>query len=377
MFNVNHFIVSQVNPHVIPFLVNEEDDTEAEVNESTSSQLSPGPGWMHSLASIARDEVMHRMHVLSELGVFPNLLTKTRSILSQKYSGDITICPAIPYSHFPKVLKNPTTEFMLQASLAGERATWPKLSRIQNHCAIELALDDAVQQLRARVAFSPSQVDLRLDVIERPRSSAGFEHGQSSSHQYFTDNSGIPFKTRKSFSSFRSNRHSTPTPLNLDQATQSLDATDSQPSLAKLGASFQLTPKSHGSRCESSDDGNGGSTSPTSLSPEEASPRLRRQEPEVVWSSDATLEPRFLDSSPSVFPTSFPSASTNLKPDLSDPPHLATPTAIPTPSQTPVSKRLPVKPAAVPQRQVHPLRGRSGSLGSTHHRRRPSKISNG
>lgn len=106
---------------------------------------------------------MHRMHVLSEMGILTNLLSKTRSILSQKYSGDITILPEVSFAQLPKVLMNPTTDFMLQAMLHGEKATWPKLSRIQNHCAIELALDDAVQHLRARIAFSPSQVDLRLN----------------------------------------------------------------------------------------------------------------------------------------------------------------------------------------------------------------------
>jgi len=59
------------------------------------------------------------------------------------------------------MLKNPTAEFMVQTCLAGERATWPKLSRIRNRCAVELELDAAVQTLRARVVFSPSQVDLR------------------------------------------------------------------------------------------------------------------------------------------------------------------------------------------------------------------------
>lgn len=92
-------------------------------------------------------------------------MTKTRSILSQRYSGDITIFPEISYSQFPNVLTNPSTEFMIQATLHGERATWPKLSRIQNHCAIELALDDAVQQLRAHIVFSPSQVNLRLNTL--------------------------------------------------------------------------------------------------------------------------------------------------------------------------------------------------------------------
>ncbi|KAL2353039.1 triacylglycerol lipase [Cryomyces antarcticus] len=161
MFNVNHFIVSQVNPHVVPFLLKEEDITASEAQQSTSA-FAAGPGWLHTMANLAKGEALHRMHVLAELGIFPNTVTKARSVLSQRYSGDITIFPQVSYAHFPHVLSNPNREFMLQAMLGGERATWPKLSRIQNHCAIELALDDAVQKLRARVVFSPSQVDLRM-----------------------------------------------------------------------------------------------------------------------------------------------------------------------------------------------------------------------
>ena len=161
MFNVNHFIVSQVNPHVVPFLVKEEDSIAQEAHQS-SGTVASGPTWLNSAVHLAKGEVLHRMHTMAELGVFPNTLTKVISVLSQKYSGDITIMPDISYADFPRILKNPTPAFMHQAMLSGERATWPKLSRIKNHCAIELALDDAVQKLRARVVFSPSQVDLRL-----------------------------------------------------------------------------------------------------------------------------------------------------------------------------------------------------------------------
>jgi TAG lipase/steryl ester hydrolase/phospholipase A2/LPA acyltransferase len=155
MFNVNHFIVSQVNPHVVPFLVKDEDAI------TDDSKTDSGPGWVYTLTNLAKDEVLHRMQFLTELGIFPNLVTKARSVLSQKYSGDITILPQIEYKDFPRILKNPTSQFMVQACLCGERATWPKLSRIRNHCAVELQLDAAVQKLRTRVVFSPSQVDLR------------------------------------------------------------------------------------------------------------------------------------------------------------------------------------------------------------------------
>ncbi|KAJ5108072.1 hypothetical protein N7456_004747 [Penicillium angulare] len=164
MFNVNHFIVSQVNPHVVPFLPKGDGPTK----EPDGSSFVPR--WMNTMTHLAKDEVLHRVNVLSELGIFPTSMTKFASIVNQKYSGDINIYPELISSNFPRILENPTTEFMLQACISGERATWPKLSRIRNHCAIELALDRAIQQMRARVAFSPGQVDLRMQHSIQPSS---------------------------------------------------------------------------------------------------------------------------------------------------------------------------------------------------------------
>lgn len=168
MFNVNHFIVSQVNPHVVPFLAK---DDEA-ITKDAQLDGESGLGLIYTITNLAKDEALHRMHMLAEMGIFPNLVTKARSVLSQKYSGDITILPQINYKDFPRILKNPTSDFMVQTCLSGERATWPKLSRIRNHCAVELELDAAVQSLRARVVFSPSQVDLRRMTTGSVRGSA-------------------------------------------------------------------------------------------------------------------------------------------------------------------------------------------------------------
>ncbi|KAK4152210.1 acyl transferase/acyl hydrolase/lysophospholipase [Chaetomidium leptoderma] len=159
MFNVNHFIVSQVNPHVVPFLAKDEHTIPGQLRQTKTSQ--DRRQWLHDLTSIAKEEGLHRMHFLAELGVFPNLLTKLLSVMSQKYSGDINILPEISISDLPLMLKNPTPDFMLRNCLIGERATWSKLSRIRDRLAIELALDQAVHALRARVVFSGSQVELR------------------------------------------------------------------------------------------------------------------------------------------------------------------------------------------------------------------------
>ena len=160
MFNVNHFIVSQVNPHVVPFLMKEEGLLHKDTRRDATN-VSTAPTWLDSFSVLAKAEALHRMHCLAEFGILPNLLTKTISVLSQKYSGDITIFPEISYADFPRILSNPTTEFMQQALLSGEKATWPKMSIIKNHCAIELALDDAVQKLRTRVVFEPEEVESR------------------------------------------------------------------------------------------------------------------------------------------------------------------------------------------------------------------------
>ncbi|KAL5000071.1 acyl transferase/acyl hydrolase/lysophospholipase [Aspergillus recurvatus] len=159
MFNVNHFIVSQVNPHIVPFLPKDDEPKSVAVPTSRASRL------FHTVSHLAKEEIMHRMAVLTEVGVFPNSFTKSISIMNQKYFGDINIYPEIHYAHFPRLLKNPTTDFMLRACLCGERATWPKLARIRNHCAIELALDSAIQKMRARVALSHSQAQLMTNAL--------------------------------------------------------------------------------------------------------------------------------------------------------------------------------------------------------------------
>ncbi|KAG6034963.1 hypothetical protein E4U40_003242 [Claviceps sp. LM458 group G5] len=162
MFNVNHFIVCQVNPHVVPFLSKVDVLSQDRRLQKPDGSHSDGElDWEDTLTTLARDEALHRLQFMAELGIFPNLMTKCRTILNQKYSGDITILPEVAMNDLPKVLTNPNAEFMIRSCIAGERATWPRLSRIRDCCAIELALDRAVHSLRARLVFSESQRNLR------------------------------------------------------------------------------------------------------------------------------------------------------------------------------------------------------------------------
>jgi len=149
MFNVNFFIVSQVNPHVRTFL-------EPEELFRGSQSTTPAPRWsfLQTAKALIRQEVIHRAQQAADLGLPPHWY-RWASVLNQQYTGDINILPEIhPHEYF-HMMMNPTPQFMLDATMAGERATWPKMCRIKNCVAIELALLRAIHLLRDRVNFGP------------------------------------------------------------------------------------------------------------------------------------------------------------------------------------------------------------------------------
>lgn len=132
LFNVNHFIVSQVNPHVVPFL--------------PKSDAAPS-----LLTTLLRSELIHRLHQFSLFFPFFDL----SSVVKQTYKGNITIVPQFELHDFLRIISNPTPDFLSRAILQGQRATWPHISYIRNHYQIERVLDECTQKLR-RELF-PSQ----------------------------------------------------------------------------------------------------------------------------------------------------------------------------------------------------------------------------
>ncbi|KAF2483923.1 acyl transferase/acyl hydrolase/lysophospholipase [Neohortaea acidophila] len=152
-FDVNHTIASQVNPHVVPFL-----------NYSTTPAKAENTPYWISAVSLAHEEAIRSMDILSGLPCLQrksNLLSKVTSVLSQRYSGDITLYPVDGVARFWKIMKNPTPRFMQDATERGEKATWPVLSMIKAHMDIELLIDDAVRKVSEHVSFSQSVSDLR------------------------------------------------------------------------------------------------------------------------------------------------------------------------------------------------------------------------
>ncbi len=145
LFNVNHTIVSQINPWAAPFI-------------SRSDVPVGDMPW--SLSGVARrvtfaigSSVQFMAHLGTRLGVLPSVAARALRLVWQSYTGDITIVPSqlTPWE-LSFVLRNPSGPFMALALARGQKHTWPKMSLILSRCAVEQALEQCVRLLQEKIA---------------------------------------------------------------------------------------------------------------------------------------------------------------------------------------------------------------------------------
>ncbi|CAK9184007.1 unnamed protein product [Ilex paraguariensis] len=129
LFNVNHFIVSQANPHIAPFL------------RLKDFVRAYGGSFAAKLAHLAEMEVKHRCNQILELG-FP--LGGLAKLFAQDWEGDVTVVMPATLAQYSKIIQNPSHLELQKAANQGRRCTWEKLSAIKANCGIELALDECV-----------------------------------------------------------------------------------------------------------------------------------------------------------------------------------------------------------------------------------------
>lgn len=145
LYSVNHFIVSQTNPHVVPFL-SRRNRTRGFIKfgrEFIDFNLRNN---LTHVMNFVRDYVYHE-----ELGL---ILDKATSIVAQKYVGDINIVPPRNPRNFFRMLANPTGRDVEWYIRTGERTTWPKLELIRNTTRISTTLMACMDRLPGREAIT-------------------------------------------------------------------------------------------------------------------------------------------------------------------------------------------------------------------------------
>lgn len=141
LFNVNHFIVSQARPYLIPFL-------RSELNLLDRRQT----GWNNlsrSLMRLVLVELRHRLRQLDYLGLLPGSVS--RLLIDETIPGpNLTLVPDLSFSDLGRLFQQPTREQVAEWTLKGERGVWPAVSALKVREAIEIELDRGYQIVRRR-----------------------------------------------------------------------------------------------------------------------------------------------------------------------------------------------------------------------------------
>ncbi|HMV67900.1 MAG TPA: patatin-like phospholipase family protein, partial [Myxococcota bacterium] len=137
LFNVNHFIVSQTNPHVLPFLSDPR-----------------RRGLWRAAAGVTGQAVLHQgrialaaaAHLTADTPLRP-WTTLAHALVDQEYRGDIDIHPRFHPRLLRRAFTNATPEELRAYILLGEQATWPHVARIRLQTAVARAFDACLQAL--------------------------------------------------------------------------------------------------------------------------------------------------------------------------------------------------------------------------------------
>lgn len=140
LFNANHFIVSQANPHVLPFVSNRiKSGFVPMMLDFASSSIHAQ--W-HQVISVTRKHTQNR-----KLRFW---MDRADALLGQDYLGDINLHPDFPLKKYLKVMANPTDEEIHDFILTGEKSTWPNLAKIRNHTRISRVLARCYEKCYAK-----------------------------------------------------------------------------------------------------------------------------------------------------------------------------------------------------------------------------------
>jgi len=141
LYDVNYTIVSQTNPHIVPFL--------DQAQEEEPYHLSSLPyRWLKAQVKFHSKAVCDYVRKNTESELLRQVSGQAYSMMDQRYLGDVTIAPHYRLKHYAKVLSNPTPEFVNELMLAGQRATWPKISMIRTHAKISQTLETCITKLK-------------------------------------------------------------------------------------------------------------------------------------------------------------------------------------------------------------------------------------
>ncbi len=133
LYGVNHYIVSQTNPYIIPFIDTTKRKTDLR-SELKYAAIDTARTWINAGAAIFEKPI-------SWVPEVERLANSALSVINQSYMGDITISPLNKLHNPLKTLVWRSREEIRELIDDGERATWPRIERIRIQTKISRTLD--------------------------------------------------------------------------------------------------------------------------------------------------------------------------------------------------------------------------------------------
>lgn len=141
LHNVNHFVVSQANPFVLPFVTRG--------GHGPVQKLARfGGALLRSQAAAVLDEARNRVHS----DRWRPVLDAAHALTGQHYGGDIDIHPRVPPRLYARVMSNPSVDQLAAYIRGGEQAAWPRLPMVRDQTRVARVLDACVARLEAHAA---------------------------------------------------------------------------------------------------------------------------------------------------------------------------------------------------------------------------------
>ena len=142
IYGVNHFIVSQVNPHIFPFIAGDA-GKQGLMSTLTLATTRTAREWVNATATMMEKP-------LSLSPTASRITNVALGIINQDYVGDINILPDKHFFNPMKLLAHRSIEEIMELITMGERATWPKIEMIRIQTLISRTLTDILKDLDRR-----------------------------------------------------------------------------------------------------------------------------------------------------------------------------------------------------------------------------------
>ena len=161
MLNINHYITSQANPHIVPLL----------------SLQGEGGGVLPAIARASTNltlrgssELLAMARNVAPSGLVRDALDTAHAMTNQIYAGsDMHIQLPFRPVLYTKVLSNPSFKEFQEYIRLGERAAWPRMEMIRDRTRISRLFGTCIGMLMQRIAAKDKPLHAPRGVAKKAR----------------------------------------------------------------------------------------------------------------------------------------------------------------------------------------------------------------